>query len=94
MRDERGRIRRQLEQTINRLEAGRQVFTKALTLLDDPHSMYQDGNETVRSILNRAFFPRLYIDGLKVTGHELGEPFGILHDAYTIPARPRGNCMG
>jgi len=28
--------------------------------------------------------PRLYIDGTKVTGHELGEPFDILTDAYTI----------
>lgn len=63
IRDERARIRRQLEQTTNQLEAGRQVFTTALTLLNNPHGMYQAGNETVRSILNRALFPRLYIAG-------------------------------
>lgn len=84
IRDERTRIRHQLEQTAHQLEAGRQVFTTALTLLDDPHGMYQAGNETVRRIFNRAFFSRLYIDGTKVTGHELREPFDILHDAYTI----------
>ena len=83
-----------LEQTTNQLEADRQVLTKALALLDDPHSMYQAGNEIVCSILNQAFFLRLYIDGTKVTGHELGEPFDILHDAYIIPVRTRGNCMG
>jgi hypothetical protein len=60
------------------------ILTKALALLDDPHSMYQAENETVCSILNQAFFLRLYIDGTKVTGHELGEPFDILHDS----ARP------
>jgi hypothetical protein len=87
IRDERGRIRRQLDQTTNQLEAGRQVFTKALALLDDPHGMYQAGNETVRSLLNRIFFPRLYIDGQKVTDHELREPFDVLHEACTIYRR-------
>ena len=84
IRDERTRIRRHLEQSTNQLEAGRQVFTTALALLDDPHSMYQAGNETVRSILNRAFFTRLYIDGTRVTGQKLREPFDVLHEASTI----------
>ncbi|MGH3797886.1 MAG: hypothetical protein ACRDSP_23720 [Pseudonocardiaceae bacterium] len=56
----------------------------ALKLLDDPHALYMSGNETVRSILNKAFFTRLYVDGNRVTDQELREPFSILHEAYVI----------
>jgi hypothetical protein len=56
----------------------------ALELLDDPHALYTSGNETVRSILNRALFTRLYVDGGRVTGQELHEPFDMLHEAYVI----------
>jgi hypothetical protein len=38
----------------------------------------------VRSILNKALFTRLYIDGGRVTDQELAEPFNMLHEAYTI----------
>jgi len=41
-------------------------------------------NETVKSILSKAFFSRLYVDGGKVTDHELNEPFNVLFDAYTV----------
>jgi hypothetical protein len=49
--------------------------------------MYQRGGETVRAILNRAFFSRLYVDGSKVSDQVLNEPFDILHEAYVIYRR-------
>ncbi|MEC3976233.1 recombinase family protein [Amycolatopsis sp. H20-H5] len=84
IRDEQKKIRRQLEAAATQLETGRQVFLTALDLLDDPHGMYQHGHEAVRSILNRAFFTRLYVDGHKVTEQVLQEPFDMLGEAYRI----------
>ena len=51
--------------------------------MEDPQAMYERG-ETVRSILNKAFFTRLYVDGDKITGHELKEPFDVLSEAYQV----------
>ncbi len=44
--------------------------------------MYRTGSETVRSILNRAVFTKLYVDGRKVSEHELSGPFDVLHEAH------------
>jgi hypothetical protein len=44
--------------------------------------IYHAGNETVRSILNRAIVTKLYADGRKVSEHELSEPFDVLHEAH------------
>ena len=62
------------------------MFLTALDLLDNTHELYvQAGrNETVKSVLNRAFFTRLSVDGGKVTDHELNEPFDLLSDAYAV----------
>lgn len=84
LRDERDRIQRQLDHTATQLDTGRQLFTQALALLDDLASFYKYGNERVRSILNKAFFTKLYIEGQKVTAQELAEPFDVLNEAYTI----------
>ncbi len=46
--------------------------------------MYRRGNETVRTILNKAFFTKLYVDGHKVTEQELQEPFDLLTEAYRL----------
>jgi hypothetical protein len=46
--------------------------------------MYQHSNERVRSILNKSFFTKLYVDGRKVTEHELQEPFDLLNEAYRL----------
>ncbi len=43
-----------------------------------------DESERVRTILNRTFFTKLYIDGDKVAGQELAEPFDALHEAYLV----------
>jgi hypothetical protein len=64
---------------------GIQVFRDALILLENPQAMYERGSETVRSILNRAFFTKLYIDDdRRVSDHQLKEPFDVLADAYHI----------
>jgi site-specific DNA recombinase len=91
IRDEQTKLRRQLEAAATQLETGRQVFLTALRLLEDPHSMYQHGGETVRSILNRALFARLYVDGQKVTEQALQEPFDMLGEAYRIYQGRRAN---
>jgi hypothetical protein len=40
------------------------------------------GNELLKTALNRAFFGKLYVDAGKITGHELNEPFDVLLGAY------------
>lgn len=82
IRDERKTITARLDHADRQLEAGRDLLHQALDLLADLQAMYQAGNETVRSILNRAIFTKLYIDGHKVSEHELSEPFDILHEAH------------
>jgi site-specific DNA recombinase len=82
IRRERKEIRATLDQAESQMDNGRQVFRDALTLLEDPQAMYERGNETVRSILNKAFFTKLYVDGGKVVDHLLNEPFDIITDAY------------
>ena len=82
IRRERKEIRATLDQAETQMDDGRQVFRDALTLLEDPQAMYERGNETVRSILNKAFFTKLYVDGGKVVEHLLNEPFDIIADTY------------
>ncbi len=89
IRYERKQIRSELDQAEQRLETGRAVFHRALELLEDPQAMYRRGNETVKTTLNKAFFTKLYVDGRKVTEHELQEPFDLLSDAYRLYQDPR-----
>jgi site-specific DNA recombinase len=104
------RERKDIEETLDRgnqqLDRSRQIFHDALALLEDPHAAYEHGDQAVRSILNKAFFTRLYVDGTKVIDAELKEPFADLTQAYrsytTVPkdstdARPpteQGICPG
>lgn len=84
IRQERKDIQRSLEQTESELATGKQLFYDALALLDDPQAMYRRGSEQVRSILNQAFFTRLYVDGRKITGQDYQEPFDALMGAYQV----------
>jgi hypothetical protein len=45
--------------------------------------MYQQSTETLRAIMNKTIFTRLYVDGDKITNHELKEPFDALTQTYT-----------
>jgi site-specific DNA recombinase len=84
IRRERKEIRGTLEQAETQMDSGRQVFRDALSLLENPQAMYERGSETVRSILNKAFFTKLYVDGDKIAGHQLREPFDVLAEAYHV----------
>lgn len=57
----------------------------------DPQAMYEQADETVRSVLNKAFFTRLYVDGDKIAEPGLREPLRPaghqLPAALTGPAR-------
>jgi site-specific DNA recombinase len=83
IRDDRKNIERTLEQAENQLDDGIQFLTLALELMTDPHTMYQTGSDTVRTIMNRSIFTKLYADSDTITNHELHEPFNVLADAYT-----------
>jgi site-specific DNA recombinase len=82
IRHERATIARQLDTSQHRHDTSRDVFTAALTLLDNPVELYRTGDETIRAILNKAFFTKIYIDGQKIGGHQLTEPFNALGQAY------------
>ena len=82
IRSERSQIQDTLANAERHLDRGRQVFRHALALLEEPQAAYERGDEVVRSILNKAFFTRLYVDAGRVIDHELKEPFDILVDSY------------
>jgi hypothetical protein len=82
IRSERTQIQDILADAEQRLDRGREVFRHALALLEAPQAAYEYGGEVVRSILNKAFFTRLYVDAGRVIDHELKEPFDILVDSY------------
>jgi hypothetical protein len=84
IRSERSQIEDTLAHAEHHLDRGREVFRQALALLEAPHAAYERGDEVVRSILNRAFFARLYVDAGRVIDHEMKEPFNILTEAYRV----------
>lgn len=86
IRDERATIQSQLTQAEKQLDTGRSIFHKALALLDNPQDAYRHGHETVRSILNKTFFTKLYVDAhnARVVGHELREPFHLLNQTHRL----------
>ena len=81
-RERKQRVQRQLDDTTNDLNTGRQVLLTALDLLEDPHRLYQHASEPARKILNKAIFTRLYLDHHdhtpQVAGEALTEPFDTL----------------
>lgn len=95
IRAERRDIQNTMELADQRIDTSRQIMYDALTLLDQPHEAYARGNERVRSLLNKAFFTKLYIDSGKITDCELKEPFDKLLGAfkdYVISCFTSGNA--
>lgn len=90
IRHERKQIEDTLEQAEHHLDRGREVFASAIALLESPQAAYERGDEAVRSILNKALFTRLYVDGGRVIDHEMQEPFDILTEAYRVYQVKRG----
>ncbi len=89
LRDERQQIRRTLAHADRKLATGEAFIQCGLTLLERPHEIYAESSESVRTILNKAFFSKLYVDGRKVTGHEFNEPFDALFELYEIERQGR-----
>jgi site-specific DNA recombinase len=82
IRQERAAIQHTIERADQRLDLSRQIMYDALTLLAEPQVAYERGSETIRSLLNKAFFTRLYVDGEKIAEHEFKEPFDKLMPVY------------
>ena len=82
VRQEAADIRKTLERADQHLELGQQIIEDALALHASPQDTYARGDETVRTLLNKAFFTKLYVDGEKITGHDFHEPFDKLLGAY------------
>lgn len=82
LRRERESIERSLSEAQTQLDTGRGIVMSGLRLLDNPARAYENGNETVRTILNKALFTKIMIDGKKVVADEPQEPFGTLRAAY------------
>jgi len=63
IRREREQIEAELSAARTQLDTGKAVFYQALELLDRPAELYAQGNEVVRSTLNKAIFVRFMIGG-------------------------------
>lgn len=79
IREERARIQERLAQSDNPIDGGYDVLDMALRLLSNPLALYQQANQRTRKVINKAIFPRLYIDadpeGPYIAAEELNEPF-------------------
>lgn len=79
IREERARIRERLTQAGSPIEGGYDVLEMTLRLLSNPLALYQQANQRTRKVINKAIFPRLYIDanpeGPYIATEELNEPF-------------------
>lgn len=82
IRKERAGIQASLDDAHGQLEVGRRIFHQALDLLERPRELYKAADEATKTVLNKAFFVKLYVDGRKVSGHEMTEPFDVLHEVY------------
>ena len=58
------------------------IVRSAVRLLAEPQRAYERGDETVRALLNKAFFVRLYVDAGKITDHQSREPFDAIFEGY------------
>jgi site-specific DNA recombinase len=77
------RQRRHLTERLNAasedLSDSARLIDTCLTLLENPHGLYQRCDDEQRRLLNQAIFHSIYIDDEQITGHELKEPFARLH---------------
>ena len=59
---QRNSLREQLDQVGERLELGASLIENALTLLEDPKSLYERMGDDQRRMMNKVIFERLYVD--------------------------------
>lgn len=86
IREERTQIEARLSESDIPLDAGYEVLTTVLRLLEDPQALYRQSSIRARKVLNKAIFTRLYLDAVSagpvVAADDLNEPF-----AATVAAR-------
>jgi site-specific DNA recombinase len=81
--EERERVKRELANQGQSLEAGAAVIRAALDLLEDPQELYRQTTDLVRRQFNHVFFDKLYLDTDEVTDDRLSEPFRDFLDRRT-----------
>ena len=84
--DERAKLEQQLEGCDEQLEIGAAVIEAALTLVEDPETLYRESGPKFRRVLNQTMFDKLYIDDGEVSGAVMREPFGTLKAVETAYA--------
>ena len=66
-------------ETHEELSDSARLIELCLELLENPQELYQRCDDEQRRLLNQALFEGLYLDHDEVTGHDLREPFALLH---------------
>ncbi len=87
---ERDEVSGQLADTASKLEVGRQLFLSAMQLLRDPQAFYEQGGTSLKRAMNKIIFPKLYVDGEEISGHELGEAVCDVLEAQRVAVRDGG----
>lgn len=82
---ERNRIEAGLINTGEQLAVGATVLRDALSLLEDPYTLYKNADGKTRRHLNQTFYERFYIDEPDVVVEDDKKPlFGEIHDALAV----------
>ncbi len=76
---QRQHLTERLTETHEDLSDSARLIELCLQLLENPQELYRRCDDEQRRLLNQALFEGLYLDHDEVTGHELREPFALLH---------------
>jgi site-specific DNA recombinase len=86
LNEQQARLTQQLESLDDRLEAGAEVISEAIELLNNSEDLYSKFSNSQRYLLNRALFKKLYIRDGDVVCAEYNEPFNEMISAYDVLA--------
>ncbi|GAB3428701.1 recombinase family protein [Flindersiella endophytica] len=75
VREERERVRIELDGLVSDISGGKQVITAALDLLQDPQELYRRCGPEEKRLLAQMVFVKLKIDNGEIVDEELAEPF-------------------
>ncbi|WP_428982895.1 recombinase family protein [Phytohabitans maris] len=78
LREDRTRIEAQLLSGPSDVQTGLDLFLATLDLLDNPQALYAEASVSVKKVINKAIFTKLYVDvdaEVKVVDDDLNEPF-------------------
>lgn len=88
IRADRVRIESDSAKSSAALEVGAQALAEAMRLIEDVARLYREGTDHSRSLLNDAFFKRLYVDEAGVDGQVMREPVREIVEADRVHAAP------